>query len=71
MHLHMIRGTWIAIEEDKTERSDTVHKSGENITGRIYIPVQLSIFICFEPLLGMLLEPFIDGLKCLCTQLHP
>ena len=32
MYLHMIRGRWIAIKGDKTERSDTVHKSDENVT---------------------------------------
>ena len=32
MYLHVIRGKWIAIKEDKAERSDTVHESGENVT---------------------------------------
>ena len=32
MHLHTIRGKWIAIKEDKIERSDTVHESNENVT---------------------------------------
>ena len=37
MYLRMIRGKWIVIREDKTEWSDTVHESVENVTVSVWM----------------------------------